>query len=82
MSVPIGTIVVFDPQRPIPSPDGFTATVEVVSPSAAEEPRAHGQRGDALVVWSAERGWLCELHTAQPCPHTDGLPRPGLPQEA
>lgn len=82
MSTPVGTIVVFDPQRPIPSADGFTATVEVVSPSAAEEPRARGDRGGVLVVWSAERGWLCEVDTAQPCPHTEGLTRPGLHQEA
>lgn len=81
MSTPVGSLVVFDPQEPIPSADGFTATVGVVSPSASEEPRAYGVRGDAEVVWSPERGWLCEIHTAQPCPHTEGLHRPGLPQE-
>lgn len=81
MSGAVGSLLVFDPQEAVPSADGFTATVVVVSPSALEEPRAYGERGDTAVVWSPERDWLCEEHTAQPCIHTEGLNPPGLPQE-
>lgn len=81
MSTRIGALAVVDPQVAIPSADGFVSVVEVLSPSALEEPRARGLRGDTLVVWSPERGWLCQEHTVQPCTHTLGLNPPGLPQE-
>lgn len=81
----VGTLFVYDPQEPVPSADGFTSTVAVDGPSATEEPRAYGDRGSARVVWSPERGWLCEEHTTGPsgpsCIHTEGLNPPGLPQE-
>lgn len=75
----VGTLFVYDPKEPIPSADGFTSEVAVVSPSASVEPRAYGDRGGVMVVWSPERGWLCEEHTIQPCEHTEGLNEPGIP---
>lgn len=56
--------------------------VEVDSPSALEEPRARAVVAGVLVVWSPERGWGCEEHTAQPCAHTEGLGSPELPEWA
>jgi hypothetical protein len=43
------------------------------SPSALADPRIVEQSGDAVVSWHPERGWLCEVHTVQPCDHTAGL---------
>ncbi len=82
MTAHVGTLAVVDPQVPIPSADGFVSVIEVAGPSALEEPRARGDRGELAVVWSPERGWLCEEHTVQPCVHTEGLHPPGLPQES
>lgn len=72
-----------DPEPPPPEPDPeppvegrFTSYVEVIGPSPRHEPRAYGVRGGVRVVWSPERGWLCEDDTAQPCLHTEGLPDP------
>lgn len=55
--------------------------VELVGPTARQEPRARAVRDGVEVVWSPERGWLCEEHTPQPCIHTEGLTPPRLPQE-
>lgn len=74
----VGHLRILDPTiEAIPGPDGFTSTVPS-NPSPEADLRAYGQRGDAVVVWSAERGWICSVHTDLPCVHTIDLPNPGI----
>lgn len=47
--------------------------VEAESPSALVEPRILAAVADVPVSWHPDRGWLCEAHQAQPCPHTVDL---------
>lgn len=47
--------------------------VEAQSPSANEDLFVVVELADTTLSWRPERGWMCAVHWAQPCPHTAAL---------